>query len=71
MQAKADQISVIMQSTTELYSEFSEYCMNLIRKVYGDRPVVFPIERLILDSKCITWTLRTRNHALQLASLVG
>lgn len=44
MQAKADQISVIMQSTTELYSEFSEYCMNLIRKVYGDRPVVFPID---------------------------
>ena len=33
-----------MQSTTELYSEFSEYCMNLIRKVYGDRPVVFPID---------------------------
>ena len=44
MQAKADKISVIMQSTTELYSEFSEYCMNLIRKVYGDRPVVFPID---------------------------
>lgn len=44
MQAKADQISVIIQSTTELYSEFSEYCMNLIRKVYGDRPVVFPID---------------------------
>lgn len=44
MQAKADQISVIMQSTTELYSEFSEYCMNLIRKVYGDRSVVFPID---------------------------
>lgn len=44
MQAKAGQISVIMQSTTELYSEFSEYCMNLIRKVYGDRPVVFPID---------------------------
>lgn len=44
MQAKADQISVIMQSTTELYSEFSEYCMNLIRKVYSDRPVVFPID---------------------------
>lgn len=44
MQAKADQISVIMQSTTELYSKFSEYCMNLIRKVYGDRPVVFPID---------------------------
>ena len=44
MQAKADQISVIMQSTTELYSEFSEYCMNLIRKVYIDRPVVFPID---------------------------
>ena len=44
MQAKADQISVIMKSTTELYSEFSEYCMNLIRKVYGDRPVVFPID---------------------------
>lgn len=44
MQAKADQISVIMQSTTELYYEFSEYCMNLIRKVYGDRPVVFPID---------------------------
>jgi hypothetical protein len=44
MQAKADKISVIMQSTTELYSEFLEYCMNLIRKVYGDRPVVFPID---------------------------
>ena len=44
MQAKADKISVIMQSTTELYSEYSEYCMNLIRKVYGDRPVVFPID---------------------------
>lgn len=44
MQAKADKISVIMQSTTELYSEFSEYCMNLIRKVYDDRPVVFPID---------------------------
>lgn len=44
MQAKADKISVIMQSTTELYSEFSEYCMNLIRKVYGDRSVVFPID---------------------------
>lgn len=44
MQAKADQISVIMQSTTELYSGFSEYCMNLIRKVYGDRSVVFPID---------------------------
>ncbi len=44
MQAKANQISLIMQSTTELYSEFSEYCMNLIRKVYGDRPVVFPID---------------------------
>lgn len=44
MQAKADQISVIMKSTTELYSEFSEYCMNLIRKVYSDRPVVFPID---------------------------
>lgn len=44
MQAKADKISVIMQLTTELYSEFSEYCMNLIRKVYGDRPVVFPID---------------------------
>lgn len=44
MQAKADKISVIMQSTTELYSEFSEYCMNLIRKVYGGRPVVFPID---------------------------
>ena len=44
MQAKADQISVTMQSTTELYSEFSEYCMNLIRKVYGDRSVVFPID---------------------------
>ena len=43
MQTKANQISVIMQ-TTELYSEFSEYCMNLIRKVYGDRPVVFPID---------------------------
>ena len=44
MQAKANQISVIMQSTTELYSEFSENCMNLIYKVYGDRPVVFPID---------------------------
>ena len=44
MQAKANQISLIMQSTTELYSEFSEYCMNLIYKVYGDRPVVFPID---------------------------
>lgn len=44
MQAKADKISVIMQSTTELYSEFLEYCMNLIRKVYGDRLVVFPID---------------------------
>lgn len=44
MQAKTNQISVIMQSTTELYSEFSEYCMNLIHKVYGDRPVVFPID---------------------------